>query len=357
MIRGLWKFGGRGALVDVEPPPPIPWGGWRRLGLFWASVVVVLAVLGATLQLVGPPGPIAAHQPAAPTVPPPSTAAATPAAAPVVQPPTDPTALLRERAPANIGGFLPRVAPDGRRPMQAFAAPFNPRTTGPRVALIVAGLGMNYADSIAAGRTLRGAISFALSPYAGNPERVMGELRSAGHEVLMSIPMEPSEFPLNDPGPRALMTSLSTEDNLERLYWAMSRAGSYVGMTNALGMMRGERLSGMADQIGMVHRELAKRGLIFVDVRPDAEPNHLAWHRRVDLVIDEIATEERMDQRLELLSRLARDRGSALGLATQPRPVTIERIAAWTNSLADKGVTLAPVSAIALPPAQKEAAK
>lgn len=360
MIRGLLKFAGRGTPEKAEPGPPTPWGGWRRLGLFWAAVVVVLAAAGTTLQLLGPPtspqqqatpgqAPSAAQQP--------STAAATPAPAPVVAAPTDPNALLRERAPADMGGFLPRVGPDGRRPMQAFATPFNPRAPGPRVALIVAGIGMNEVDSVTAGRTLRGAITFALSPYAGNPERVMGELRSAGHEVLMSIPMEPSEFPLNDPGPRALMTNLSIEDNLARLYWVMSRAGSYVGMTNALGMMRGERLSGMADQIGMVHRELARRGLIFVDVRADAEPNHLSAHRRVDLVIDEVPTEERIDQRLELLSRLARDRGSALGLATQPRPVTIERIAAWTNGLADKGITLAPVTAIALLPAQKEAAK
>jgi len=356
MIRGLFKFGGRGATVDAGTSAPTPWGGWRRLGVFWAAVVFVLAASGGTLQLLGPPEPMTAQQPVIPPTPQPPTAAATPASTPTT-PPADPNALFRERAPAEIGGFLPRVAPDGRRPMQAFAAPFNPRATGPRVALIVAGMGMNEADSLAAGRTLRGAITFALSPYAGNPERIVVELRSAGHEVLMSIPMEPSEFPLNDPGPRALMTSLSIEDNLARLHWVMARAGSYVGMTNALGMMRGERLSGMADQISMVHRELAKRGLLFVDVRADAEPNHLSSHRRVDLVIDEIPTEERMDQRLELLSRLARDRGSALGLATQPRPVTIERIAAWTNGLADKGIMLAPVTAIALPPAAKEAAK
>lgn len=354
-----------------------PWGGWRRLRLFWVVVVALMAATGTTVQLLGPPdrpatapqGAIAPQPPIAqsPVAQPPATGAAggkTEAPAPAAAPTVTATAIgaeadqpLYERAPRAIGGYLPRIAPDGRKPMQVFAAPFDRRVQGPRVGLIVAGIGMNEADSLAAARTLRGGVTFALTPYAGNPERVVAELRRTGHETLISVPMEPVEFPLSDPGPRALLTMLSPEDNLERLHWVMSRTGGYVGMTNALGAMRGERFSGMGDQMTVVLRELARRGLMFVDARADAGRNHLSWHRSVDLVIDDIATEERIDQRLELLSRLARDRGSALGLATQPRPVTVDRIAAWTNGLADKGIILAPITAIALAPAPAEEIK
>lgn len=347
---------------SADPPEPgsarDPWGGWRRLGAFWAAVIAMIAAVGLTAQLIGPPTRSVTS--------PPSTAEATkPPATPKPPPPapgpepitTEADSPLYERAPRGIDGYLPRIAPDGRPPMRAFAVPFNRQAQGPKVGLIVAGIGMNEADSLTAARTLPGGVTFALSPYAGNPARVVTEIKNRGHEVLISVPMEPVEFPLSDPGPRALMTHLSPEENLERLHWVMTRAGGYVGMTNALGAMRGERFAGMADQMAAVLRELGRRGLLFVDARADAERNHLSWHRSVDLVVDEIATEERINQRLELLSRLARDRGVALGLATQPRAVTIDRIAAWTISLADKGIMLAPITAIAQAPVRQEDTK
>jgi polysaccharide deacetylase 2 family uncharacterized protein YibQ len=46
-----------------------------------------------------------------------------------------------------------------------------------------------------------------------------------------------------------------------------------------------------------------------------------------------------------------------LGIVSVPRPVTVERIAAWTNTLASKGLALAPVSALVLPPAKMEPGK
>ena len=61
-----------------------------------------------------------------------------------------------------------------------------------------------------------------------------------------------------------------------------------------------------------------------------------------------------LDRRLDQLTRLALDKGSALGIASAPRPVTVERIAAWANTLGSKGLVLAPVSALVLPPAKQD---
>ena len=44
-------------------------------------------------------------------------------------------------------------------------------------------------------------------------------------------------------------------------------------------------------------------------------------------------------------------------MVSVPRPVTVARVAAWTNTLAAKGLALAPVSALVVPPAKQEAAK
>jgi hypothetical protein len=96
--------------------------------------------------------------------------------------------------------------------------------------------------------------------------------------------------------------------------------------------------------------ELARRGLFYVDARPDAAPLPTAWGRSIDLVIDEPATPAEIDDRLGQLAKLARDKGSAVGLATIVRRVTVDRIAAWANGLAADGLILAPLSALVKPP-------
>jgi hypothetical protein len=53
---------------------------------------------------------------------------------------------------------------------------------------------------------------------------------------------------------------------------------------------------------------------------------------------------------LSQLAQLAQDRNGALGLVAVPRPVTIDRVAAWANGLVNRGLILAPVSALAQPP-------
>jgi polysaccharide deacetylase 2 family uncharacterized protein YibQ len=156
------------------------------------------------------------------------------------------------------------------------------------------------------------------------------------------------------------MTSLSPAENLDRLRWALSRIGGYAGVTSLLGPMRGDRLLGMRDQRDSVLQEIAQRGLLFVDARPadtHSAENRLAyaWNRTANLAIDDDpADEATIDQRLEMLSRMARDTGSALGIVAVPRPVTLDRVAAWTTTLTAKGLALAPVSALVAPPATRE---
>ena len=146
------------------------------------------------------------------------------------------------------------------------------------------------------------------------------------------------------------MTSLPPEENHIRLEWALSRVAGYAGATGALGGLRGERFASLPEQINPVLDELARRGLLYVDARQGAAPAPFVWGRDIDLVIDDPSGAADIDDKLGQLVRLARDKGSALGLAAAVRPVTTARIAAWANGLAGDGVALAPVSALVRPP-------
>ncbi len=150
------------------------------------------------------------------------------------------------------------------------------------------------------------------------------------------------------------MTFLPPSENLGRLQAFLAQFTGYVGVTNALGPMRGERLSGAGEQFDPMLEEIAGRGLLFVDARIGQKPLPHVWSRSADLVLDDDPLDATvLDQRLDTLTHLALDRGSALGIVSVPRPVTVERVAAWTNRLASEGLALAPVSALVRPPAKQ----
>jgi hypothetical protein len=62
--------------------------------------------------------------------------------------------------------------------------------------------------------------------------------------------------------------------------------------------------------------------------------------------IDDKASRAAIDARLAELERVARATGSAIGIAF-PYPVSIERIAAWAETLEGRGLVLAPISNLA----------
>ena len=343
-------------------------GGWRGLRRFWGLLLVGLMGTAATLQMLGPPQPPPARVPepaARPEAPPAPEVVRqqAPPAAPVDRgkgpgrdvpgPVNDPDPALLEPVAGSATDVLPRIAADGRQPMRVYAAGFDPTTTRPRVGVLIAGVGLNVAASRRAIADLPGAVSLAVSPYTDNPEPLLASARLRGHEYLLSLPMEPLRFPLNDAGPNALLTTLSPQQNLPRLIWALSRLQGYAGATDILGAMRGERLADMPEQMAPIMAELSRRGLMYVAAPNQASPAPSAWSKAVDLVIDDPATAADIDARLAVLEAMARDHGAALGLIETPSPVAVERLAAWASGLSNRGLALAPVSALMLPPEDK----
>ena len=343
--------------------------GWRGLGRFWVIVLVafwsgvaVLQVLGPPPQQVGPraAGPVIHSDPLpVPLVsPPPKILDAAPVrpGRSIPGPIASADPALLEAVPGSPGTLLPRIAADGRTPMTAYAAPFAPSGGRPLVGLMIAGIGMNRAESLNAIQALPGGVTLGISAYAPDIGSLLDIARDAGHEYLLSLPMEPLGYPVNDPDDRfALMTSLPVADNLKRLRALLVRMTGYAGVTDAMGQMHGERFAGVPDQLDSVLEEVARRGLLFVDARIGQRVLAHAWNRPVDLTIDDDPVDAAaLDQRLQVLTRMAVDKGSALGVVSVPRPVTVERIAAWAKTLESKGVVLAPVSALVLAPAKQE---
>ena len=175
-------------------------------------------------------------------------------------------------------------------------------------------------------------------------------------ELLVALPMEPTGYPLNSPGDRALLTGLSPSENGNRLLWALSRFTGYVGAIGALGPMRGERFAQLGEAMGALQATLHARGLLYVDPRPGVTKGpERAWGRTVDLVVDEPATRSEIELKLSKLEALAREHGAALGYAGEASPVLVDRVAAWAGGIEARGLVLAPVTAMLRRPEQEPA--
>ena len=325
----------------MRPKLPSPPGG-LALALFWAAVLSVISGGVAVLQVLGPPGQ---RVPLAAAPAPPAAASLAPALRAAGAPVPGPDPDLLEPSHAFPEGRLPRIAPDGRRPMDAYAAGWNRGDKRPRVAVLLTGFGFFDADSLNAIHDLPPSVSLAMSPYAPHPEIVLATARAAGHEVLVSIPMDSPGIAPEELGAHALLAAYTPAQNAVQLEWVLSRFAGYVGATGALEGMRGEVLAAQDESFAAVAGQIGARGLIYIDPRPGHAPSSGAG-RAVDLILDAPPTRLDIEARLAQLERIAREHGSALGLAGPLLPLTVSELGAWAGGLYARGISLVPVSAL-----------
>lgn len=244
-------------------------------------------------------------------------------------------------------GPLPIIGPDGRRPWQVYARPFEAEEGAPRLAIIVSELGFNRETTEAAIK-LPPEVTLSFSPYAPDIGELVAAARRAGHEVLLDLPMEPTSYPADDPGPETLLSFLGATENIERLESVLGRAQGYVGVISHMG----SKFTTSPEAMRPVLSVLAERGLLFVDGRTSATSvagtlaDQLKLPRALnDRFIDNEATRLEIDEGLAAVESDARRQGVAVGVG-RPFPVTLQRLAVWLPTLKSRGIALAPVSAV-----------
>lgn len=262
-----------------------------------------------------------------------------------------PDPRLVEKSPQ---GPLPRVGGDGAKPSEVYARPVFTASTikpgAPRIALYVGGLGLS-AGATRAAIALPPDVTLAFAATGDGLAGSAAAAREAGHEILLQTPMEPPDYPANDPGPTTLLAA-SPAQNLQKLHSMMARFPGYVGIANHLG---GRFL---ADEAALepVLREIGRRGLIFVEDADPARSRAGALAGRAglialnaDVVIDRGDKPASVKASLAELETLARERGVAIGAASA-LPNALGEIAQWAKGLEARGIALVPLSAMALSP-------
>jgi len=257
---------------------------------------------------------------------------------------------------ASRHGPIPRIASDGSRPLDVYAsaeAAAADRKIA-RIAIVIGGLGISDSTTAEAIAKLPSSITLAFAPYGTDLSHWTARARGTGHEIMLQLPMEPFDYPENDPGPQTLLASLSPDQNLDRLHWMLSRIQGYVGVTNYMGA----RFISTEKAISPVLRDIGKRGLLYLDdassprsIAAQASDSTKSAFLKADFVIDAKLGWAEIDAALAKLETLAAEHGVAIGTATA-LPVSIERIARWAKAAETRGIRIVPLSAI-LPKAKQ----
>lgn len=252
-------------------------------------------------------------------------------------------------------GMIP-VAADGLKSFRAYAAGSDAERAmiakKPVIAIIISGLGVGAAKTADAITKLPGAVTLAFTPYGSDPGKLVERARAQKHEVLLQVPMEPFDYPDNDPGPQTLLTTLSAEQNADRLAWHMSRFQGYVGIANFMG----SRFVATDAAMQPIVKEAARRGLAWLDdgSAPRSVASVIAEGQsmpfaKADVSIDTVPTPAEIDRALARLETLAKERGTAVGVASA-LPISIDRIGTWARQLDGRGIALVPLTTAMLKP-------
>lgn len=256
-----------------------------------------------------------------------------------------PDAALIEETPE---GKLPVVASDGTRPVDRYARPWS-GARGTRIAIVIGGLGLSQTGTQRALNTLPEDITLAFAASGNSLFRWMPIARRGGHEILLQVPLEPFDYPENDPGRLTLVSHDSAAANLKRLHEAMGRMTNYTGIMNHLG---GRFL---ADPEGLepVMRDISSRGLLFLDDGSSAQSLSATYakafgapHAFADVVLDQEVSKAAVLKKLDELERIALRKGSAIGVASAFNE-SVDAVTEWARAAPGRGIEIVGVSVLA----------
>ncbi len=281
-----------------------------------------------------------------------------PAGVAVVRAPPAPPPPVPVRRPTNVPSVVERAGTtgDSYAAAQFATAEVVSKTDVPgkpaRIALLLRGVGRNNSDTADAIGLLPAAVSLGFWPYASQGHDLASKAREKGHEVIVQVPLEPADYPATNPGPDTLLTSLSPEQNAQRLEEVLKRFDGHSGVTNLMG---GKMLHAKA-QLKPVLEELKSRGLLYVGessrshttVRELAHEINLRYGA-ADVLLDNRPSPQAVDKALSRLVAIARQRGSAIGVGNA-NAVTVQQVHQWAETLAAQNITLVPVGVLTQTP-------
>ena len=322
-------------------PPAIPRGTGIKIAVALALLVGIVVGAGLALQRYLPP---------APDTTPALDRPKTPLAAKKTPPPTKhrKAAAPSKAAPTRVKPPVYEIYPANenvnrsRTPIR----PDIPISGLPRVAIIIDDIG--YDRGLARKfMAFDVPLTFSVLPDSPFGDILVKEIKAQGLELMLHQPMEPREYPKVNPGPGALLSTMTADELIAQLERNLDRLPGVRGVNNHMG----SQLTTESSRMYQVFSVIKKRKLYFVDsrstadtiCRPSAHMFQVPFAER-DIFLDHFQEAQFIRKQFRLLAKEARKHGQAIAIA-HPHRLTVQIFKEMLPEL-QKQVQLVPASEI-----------
>ena len=131
-----------------------------------------------------------------------------------------------------------------------------------RLAILLDDVGQKL-DLVPAAAALPKEIGFAILPFLPKSAESAEALHGAGHEIWLHLPMEPENYPANNPGPGAILMSMSTNQLRAAVHDALDNIPHVIGVNNHMG----SKVTADLRTMTWIMQELKIRDMAFIDSR------------------------------------------------------------------------------------------
>ncbi|MEM6900373.1 MAG: divergent polysaccharide deacetylase family protein [Pseudomonadota bacterium] len=239
------------------------------------------------------------------------------------------------------------TAVEDNAPRNPNARAFDNPDSKPIIALVIGGIGTSYRQSLTAIDDLPEGVTLSFVPDAS--AELLRRASRQGHETLAELPMEAQSRGRTRPHQNTLTVSATKDENAYRLRATLRNKPGIYGVIS----YNGSKFVGDGLAVSDTASNLAGRGLAFIQ---HANLNRTTFEVHADsLDMDYAAATVNIDSRpdaaeieksLLALESVAIENGAALGTGFA-FPLTVDVVRDWAARLEDKGILLAPVSAVA----------
>ncbi len=227
-----------------------------------------------------------------------------------------------------------------------------PSSKPARIALILDdfGAGLSHVDRCLA---LPNEISFAVIPHLADSARVARDAHARGFDVFLHQPMEPHNYPKENPGRYGIYIGQSPEEVAAILTDNIASIGvPIVGVNNHMGSRATE-----SKEIMTAFFDAFPRRLIFLDSRTSSQSvaydiarAHGITALRNNIFLDAVQEKSAVETAFDQLVKMSKAKGFAVGIGHVQSLPTLEVLEARLPRLAEFGVSLVRLSDLARAP-------
>jgi polysaccharide deacetylase 2 family uncharacterized protein YibQ len=207
----------------------------------------------------------------------------------------------------------------------------------PQIVIIIDDIGYDKKIAMAL-CDLDSNITFSVLPFAPFGKIISKQLHAKGSQLMLHLPMEPVKYPEVNPGPGAILSSMSPDTLLDQLKKNMDDVPNIVGVNNHMG----SKITTRSAQMNQIFTILKRENLFFIDSRTAPESKCKASARLLklrfgqrDVFLDNFQNQEYITGQFEKLKALAIKHGSAIGIG-HPYEATFHTLSSELPKLKNK---------------------